>query len=299
MAWLQLETNIGGRAPESFETLLEGLGAIAITLKDAGNHPLLEPAPGETPVWPEMILTALFPGDTKEAHIRAAFDRQTQPAKIEFTQVEDQDWQARFKGDLRPRQFGQRLWITPNKSHELPDASASVVLSPGLAFGTGDHPTTAMCLSWLDSIDLQGARVLDYGCGSGVLGLAAVALGARSACLTDIDPQALRAATDNALRNGLAGRISIAPPDKTDNSVRFDILVANILSGTLIELGPVLDRLMAPGARMAITGILARQADDVASTWSGWANMTVGDQAEDWVLLTGTKRGTCDSETDN
>jgi ribosomal protein L11 methyltransferase len=299
MAWLQLETNIGDCAPDSLETLLEELGAVAITLKDAGNHPLLEPAPGTTPVWPEMILTALFPDDAREAHIRAALDGQIQPAKLEFTQIEDQDWQARFERDLRPRQFGQRLWVTPDSSHELPEKNASVLLSPGLAFGTGDHPTTAMCLSWLDAIDLQGARVLDYGCGSGILGLAAVALGARSACLTDIDPQALQAATDNALRNGMADRINVTPPDKTDNSVRFDILLANILSGTLIELGPVLDRFMVPGGRMAITGILARQADDVASAWSGWANMAVSDQTQDWVLLTGTKCGTCDSETED
>jgi ribosomal protein L11 methyltransferase len=299
MAWLQLETNIGDLAPESLEALLEGLGAVAISLKDAGDHPLLEPAPGETPVWPEMILTALFPDDARESHIRAALHGQIQPSKLEFTQVEDQDWQARFQNQLCPRQFGGRLWITPDESYELPDGTASVLLSPGLAFGTGDHPTTAMCLNWLDAIDLQGARVLDYGCGSGILGLAAIALGARSACLTDIDSQALQASTDNAMRNGLADKICVSPPDKTDNSVRFDLLVANILSGTLIELGPVLDRLMAPGARMAITGILADQADFVAAAWSGWANMTVGDQAQDWVLLTGTKCGTCDSETED
>jgi ribosomal protein L11 methyltransferase len=299
MAWLQLETNIGSRAHESLEALLEELGAIAITLKDAGNDPLLEPAPGETPVWPQVLLTALFPDDASESHICAALDGQIQPAEIKFTEVEDRDWQAEFHDSLRPRQFGRRLWITPDKSHELPDGSTSVVLSPGLAFGTGNHPTTAMCLRWLEAMDLRGARVLDYGCGSGILGLAAVALGARAACLTDIDPQALQAAADNAAQNGLEDRISVAPPDKTDNSVRFDILLANILSGTLIELGPDLDKFMAPGARIAIAGILAGQADEVASAWSGWVNMTVGDQTHDWVMLTGTKCGTGESETED
>ena len=299
MAWLQLETNIGDRAPETIESLLEGLGAIAITLEDAGDHALFEPAPGETPLWPEMILTALFPDDASQADICAALDGQIKPADLEFSQVEEEDWEARFTRDLRPRQFGRRLWITPDSSHAPPGDSASVILAPGLAFGTGDHPSTAMCLRWLEAMDLRGARVLDYGCGSGVLGLAAVALGAGSACLVDIDPQALQAAADNASRNGLSDRISIASPGKTDNSVRFDILLANILSGTLIELGPELDRLMRPGARLAISGILAGQADDVIAAWSGWADMTVGERAEDWVLLTGTKCGTSDSETED
>jgi ribosomal protein L11 methyltransferase len=215
---------------------------------------------------------------------------------LRFANIEDQDWQANFKQELKPRRFGQRLWVTPDDTQTLPAGSSALMLTPGLAFGSGQHSTTAMCLTWLDSLNLAGARVLDYGCGSGVLGLAAAVLDAESVCLTDIDPQALTAARDNAARNGLEAQVCIAPSGKIEDSVRYDVLVANILSGTLIELGPVLDGLMCPGARMAITGILADQAEQVCSAWSGWADMAVGNQVNNWVLLVGNKH---EADTDS
>jgi ribosomal protein L11 methyltransferase len=299
MAWLQVETNIGTTPPESVETALETIGAVAITLQDAGDHPLLEPKPGETPVWPEIILTALFPEDSSQSEINAALDTCSGNNDTRFSHLADQDWQQRFEEQLEPLQFGQRLWVVPNSTTKLPPDSVAVVLPPGLAFGTGTHPTTAMCLTWLDSLELQGKRVLDYGCGSGILGIAAVKLGATEACLTDIDPQALQASADNAARNGVAERLNIQQTQKTDNSVRFDILLANILSGTLIELGPTLDALMAPGAKLAITGILSGQADEVTAAWSGWADMKVSGQTRDWVLLTGRKYEPEQSETED
>jgi ribosomal protein L11 methyltransferase len=194
MAWLQLETDLGTREADSIERLLEELGAVAITLQDAGDHPLLEPAPGETPIWPTIILTALFPEDVSEASLVTALSTQFSPENLHFRYIEDQNWQANFEHNLRPRRFGRRLWITPNNKESLPADSVAITLTPGLAFGSGEHPTTAMCLNWLDSLDLQGSQVLDFGCGSGILGLAAAALGAESVLMTHNDPQALTAA---------------------------------------------------------------------------------------------------------
>jgi ribosomal protein L11 methyltransferase len=289
MAWLQVETNIGTTPPETVETAMETIGAVAITLKDAGDHPLLEPAPGETPVWPKIVLTALFPADANQTAISAALGECTGNNDIRFSYLAEQDWQQRFEDELKPLQFGQRLWVIPDHTTTLPDNGVGVILPPGMAFGTGTHPTTAMCLEWLEGLDLQGQRVLDYGCGSGILGIAAVKLGAAQACLTDIDPQALQAATLNAAKNDATERLVIQPVEKTDNSVRFNILLANILSGTLIELGPILDDFMEPGADLAITGILSEQAEAVISAWSGWAEMSVSAQTRNWVLLTGKK----------
>ena len=181
--------------------------------------------------------------------------------------------------------------MVPDNDETLRDGATVVRLTPGLAFGTGEHPTTEMCLRWLDGLELHDSAVLDYGCGSGILGLAAAALGARSVTLTDIDPQALTATTDNLAANGLAGPANLVTAPKNVTDVSHDILLANILSNTLIELGPTLDKLMRPGAKLAITGILADQADSVIAAWSEWADMAVGDQVEDWILLTGTKLG--------
>ena len=292
MAWLQLEIDLGRRAPADAETLLEELGAVAISLRDGGDNPLLEPAPGQTPMWPTVILTALFADDMTEALLSDALRETFEAAELSFTHIADADWQANFEQSLKPQQYGDRLWIVPEAAVSTPANAAVVVLTPGMAFGTGEHPTTSMCLEWLARLDLRGKRVLDYGCGSGILGLAAAALGAAEVVMTDIDPQALLATQDNCAKNGLEGVISAGLPDKIEKSVPFDILLANILSRTLIELGPDLSGFMRPGASMAITGILSDQAPQVAAAWSGWADMAVGQQVRDWVLLTGTKQTT-------
>lgn len=290
MGWLQLETDIGNRPLAEIESLLEEAGALSITLRDAGDHPLLEPAPGETPLWPTISLQALFSDELSERDVRNLLGVLLQPDKLHFTHIADTDWQTKFEQELKPQKFGQRLWIIPDEQTPVPDAAVGLVLAPGMAFGTGSHPTTTMCLEWLEARDLRGHRVLDYGCGSGILGLSAALLGAAAVTLTDIDPQAITASRDNASRNGLDETVRIKLPEKIEDSVQHDVLVANILSGTLIELGPLLNGLMQPGASMAITGILADQAAEVIAAWSGWADMTVGAQIREWVLLTGTKR---------
>ncbi len=293
MAWLQLETDLGQRDPQSVEPLFEELGAVAIMLRDADDNPLLEPAPGETPIWPTVILTALFTDDTTEQFLRTSLADTFNPDQLRFEHIGDEDWQANFEQTLSPQHYGERLWITPDQQTEVPAGHASIVLAPGMAFGTGEHPTTSMCLEWLAGLDLSGKRVLDYGCGSGILGLAAAALGAAEVMMVDIDPQALTASRENAVKNGLEGVVCIALPSKIEKSAPFDILLANILSGTLIELGPDLNGFMRPEASMAITGILEDQATQVSNAWSGWADMAVSMQVRQWVLLTGHKRSQC------
>jgi ribosomal protein L11 methyltransferase len=263
---------------------------VAITLRDGGDNPLLEPVPGDTPIWPTVILTALFPDTFSADELRESLAPTLPESSLTFEYIGDKDWQAGFEESLDPMQFGQRLWVTPDRSLPLPPDAVAIELSPGLAFGSGSHATTTLCLEWLEGLDLAGQSVLDYGCGSGILGLAAVALGAESATLIDIDEQAISATIHNAASNGLSDRVSVALPGETEEPVQHDVLVANILSGTLIMLGPQLNGLLRPGARLALTGILADQADEVVDAWSEWADLTTTAQIREWVLLTGRKR---------
>lgn len=290
MPWLQVKTAAGQRDPDTIEAVLGELGAVAVWLQDAGDEPVLEPAPGETPGWSETIVTALFTTDFAEDPLRAALTDRFPAVEWHFSRIEDQDWQAAFEQTLRPLQFGERLWVAPDGSTAPADA-AVVTLAPGMAFGTGEHPTTAMCLNWLAGQRLDGLNVLDYGCGSGLLAIAAAKLGAAGCCAVDIDPQALDATKDNAVTNSVADRLVIVKPDAVPAGAQYDVLVANILSGTLIDLGPTLRDLVKAGAPLALTGILAEQAEGVAEAWSEWADLNVGDQDGDWVLLSGSKLG--------
>lgn len=290
MPWLQVETAAGQNNPEELEAALTRLGAVAVWLSDAGDNPVLEPAPGETPGWPETRVTALFSNDHSTVQLQT--DLQQALPGIEFTlqSVADRDWQSEWQQSLQPMQFGHRLWILPEHT-TAPDDAANVRLQPGMAFGTGEHPTTAMCLQWLASKPLDGLNVIDYGCGSGLLAIAAAALGAQHCCAVDIDPQALTATRDNAANNHCTDRLLIVKPDAVPPAKQYDVLVANILSDTLIELSPTLRPLLTAGAPIALTGILAHQADKVRAGWVDWAELKVTDQRGDWVLLSGNKRG--------
>ena len=293
MPWLQLETEAGQQNPESMEPVLESLGAVAVYFRDAGDEPILEPAPGETPSWSSTIVTALFPEGTQAADLTRALAGIIDAGQLNFAVVEDRDWHAEWRNTLQPLQFGNRLWVVPDGMN-APDGGnerACVYLSPGMAFGTGEHPTTAMCLKWLDAQELANTAVLDYGCGSGLLAIAALALGADYVQAVDIDPQALEATRCNATDNACLDRLNVSFPEEINDSRKYDVLVANILSGTLVELGPVIRELMSPGARLALSGILATQADQVQSAWSDWAILEVASQIDDWILLTGCKHG--------
>lgn len=291
-SWLQLQLEVPRDQVAAAEALLERLGALVTWTENAGSAPVLEPGPGETPLWGQVRLTGLFPRDLDAALLGAAIAGSLGADRIGITSslVADRDWDADWRRQLRPLKFGRRLWVCPGE-HPCPEAGGVALrMEPGMAFGTGTHPTTAMCLEWLDALDLGQQRVLDYGCGSGILAVAALALGAVAATGVDNDPQALAATRDNARRNGCGDRLTVVEPDALPPGGNFPVVVANILSGILVRLEPVLRSQAAPGAHLALTGILADQAAEVAAAYRHWAELRVTGERDGWVLLTGRTR---------
>lgn len=270
-------------------------GALAITLTDAGDSPVLEPAPGETPLWPDTRITGLFSSDVDlellQNDLLRSFNIDTLPSH-EMTDLEDCDWEREWRNDLGPLKFGARLWICPGDSTADNDDAIVVRLDPGVAFGTGTHATTALCLEWLDSLALQGSRVLDYGCGSGVLAIAALLLGCETAWALDIDPQAIAATRNNASRNGVADRLLVSGSSEDVAGV-FDVVVANILAGPIIRLAEPIAHRVKSGCLLALSGILSEQVDAVLDAYKPWiefeepAFRVQGGQT--WVRLTGAR----------
>jgi ribosomal protein L11 methyltransferase len=247
---------------------------------------VLEPPPGSTPLWPHVRIKALFDAAADPDTLRASFPDAT------FEPVADRAWEREWLKDFHPMRFGRRLWICPGGQRPQLDESADaclIELDPGLAFGTGTHPTTALCLEWLDSAALQGTFVVDYGCGSGVLAIAALKLGAASAHGVDIDPQALIATRDNAARNQVAERLTAARPDETA-ARKADVLLANILAEPLLELAPAFAERVVAGGRIVLSGILQTQAAPVASRYAAWFDMRPAIIRDDWALLHGVRR---------
>lgn len=293
MAWQQFVLALGKLDPESVEAALLALGAVSVTYSDAADDPVLEPGLGETPLWDETRVTALFDADTPldELAVRLcdALDVPELPEHA-LEALEDRDWEREWLVDLKPMQFGRRLWICPG-DQEPDDVDAVVVqLDPGLAFGTGTHPTTAMCLEWLDGLPLAGARVLDYGCGSGVLAVAAMKLGAASADGIDIDPQALLATEQNAGRNGVEVGI-IANPEAI--SGQYDVVLANILAGPLVELANQLSEYVKSNGRLALSGVLEKQAASVRKAYEHRIEFEeqkeMHQDGQTWVRLSGRR----------
>ena len=274
--------------PDVVEDVLTAHGALAVTLTDAGDAPVLEPAPGETPLWPETKITALFPGEQDLSALKRALEITVAPKPLPATSIEtleervwEREWLKRFK----PMRFGERLWVCP-RERTVDDPRAVVVeLDPGLAFGTGTHPTTALCLRWLDAAELDGATVLDFGSGSGILAIAALKLGAASAAAVDIDPQAVTATLNNAAENDVGDRLTTALGDRE----RFDVVLANVLAGPLIERAEELAGRLARGGRLVLSGVLAAQADAVHAAYAPWVALEAPIVSDDWVLLAGTR----------
>ncbi|ALN84168.1 ribosomal protein L11 methyltransferase [Lysobacter capsici] len=305
MPFLELTLRCSEAEQPRYEAALDDVGALAVTMLDAdadtsNEHAILEPGVGEIPLWQSMVLSALFPHDADALVLLAAlesFDPGLEWTQVRFRQVEDQDWERAWMDQYVPLQFGRRTWIVP-WNHDLPDgadaADAAVVrLDPGLAFGSGTHPTTALCLGWLDGLadegELDGRRVLDFGCGSGILALAALKLGAAHAVGVDNDPQALLATDDNAQRNGVAERIEVhLPPDEP--LAQYPVVVANILASALIALADTLAARVAPGGRIALSGILAGQEDEVLARYAADFEQLRADRLEDWMRVTGMRR---------
>ncbi|MCL7940848.1 50S ribosomal protein L11 methyltransferase [Halomonas sp. ATCH28] len=301
MPWMQLKARIAPEHAEPLEELLLAEGATAITLQDAFDDPVFEPERGTTPLWDETVLTGLY--DDLEG-IEAMLDRVRQAWAAEFPEepcpeievelLADRDWGREWMDDFQPLRMGERLWIVPSW-HAPPEPDAvNLHLDPGLAFGTGTHPTTALCLAWLDGLsvdgELQGLAVLDVGCGSGILAIAALKLGARRATGTDIDPQALQASRDNAERNGVVDAdFRLCYPEQLEAG-DFPLVVANILAGPLVELADEIAGRVAAGGRLALSGILEGQAEEVLEAYR--ARGLVMDEPElreGWVRLSGRR----------
>ncbi|MBD3643164.1 MAG: 50S ribosomal protein L11 methyltransferase [Alcanivorax sp.] len=293
MAWLQLHLATTEAHADAFQSALEDMGACAVTLTDGADQPVFEPPPGARPLWQNTVVSALFDADRDPALILAALQQQGLEAQAHHHEtLDDQVWERAWMDDFAPMRFGERLWIVPSWS-ESPDPEAvNLKLDPGLAFGTGTHETTALCLEWLDRADLKSKAVLDFGCGSGVLAIAALLLGAGNATGTDIDPQALTASEDNARNNGVADGLSLYLPENLPADYRCDVLVANILAGPLIDLAGQLAGYCRPGGSLALSGILAEQAESVRAAYTPWFDLNPTTQQGDWVRIDGVRRKT-------
>lgn len=295
MSWIQIRLHATQQDVEALENALLGCGALSVTLQDDADQPILEPELGTTPMWDETQVIGLFAADTDPQQLsdqlaimfKVEGGDVLPPFKIEI--VEDKDWVRAWMDDYHPMPFGERLWVCPSW-REPPQADAvNLMLDPGLAFGTGTHPTTALCLTYLDGAVEGDELVVDYGCGSGILGIAALLLGARHMVGVDIDPQALTATRDNAGRNQIDdNRYEIYLPEDTP-AVQADITVANILAGPLADLAEHIASLTRSGGKLALSGLLAEQAEEISACYSQWFSMNPAKQLGDWVVLTGIK----------
>lgn len=283
--WQELTIPVRAPDTESLETLLSEVGALGFCLQDAADVPIYEPRPGETPLWPLLSLQAYFPEETDltPALLHLALQGVALD-QVRLRPIGEQDWATLWQQTWRPLQFGQQLWVCPVGERPAQADAIVVELDPGMAFGTGTHATTALCLAWLAAADLTGKTVLDYGCGSGILAIAALKLGAARAVAVDYDPQALRATTQNAAQNGVNARLEVCPPDALP-TLCADITLANILANPLIELAPLLISATRPGGALILSGILAEQGTDVLGAYAPPCHLLQRLQQEDWLRL--------------
>lgn len=304
MPFLELTLQCSEAEQPRYARALEDVGALAVTMLDAdadtGNeHAILEPGVGETPLWNSVVLTALFDADTDALSLLAAldaFDGELDWTRAGFRSVDDQDWERAWMDQYVPLRFGARTWIVP-WNLEVPDdagADAAIVrLDPGLAFGSGTHPTTSLCLQWLDALaaegELDGRTVLDYGCGSGILALAALKLGAAHAVGVDNDPQALLASADNAERNAVGAALEVFLPAEAPQTT-YPVVLANILASALDALAEVLAERVIPGGRIALSGILDGQEEELLRRYRPWFERLAVAREGDWVRIDGIRR---------
>jgi len=290
VSWLRVRVELAREQVEQAETLFESLGALSITLQNAGADPVLEPGPGETPLWHDSRAEALFELDTDVQKLREALLQADLTAtSVDF--LDDQDWLNRWLGYAVDACFADRLWIVPRDVE--PASEPALRLNPGLAFGSGSHATTRLCLNWLAGQDLQGLRVLDFGCGSGILGLAALKLGAERVVAIDHDPQALLATRENAAYNALLDERLIVSGRVMPGADEFDVVVANILANPLLELAPLLTRVTRSGGALVLSGLLDHHAQLVTAAYPEMnfepAEFEMDEQGSRWVRLVGRK----------
>lgn len=299
MGWIQLQLSTTPNLAHDLESLLEANNSLAITLVDAADQPVLEPARGETPLWDSIILTAIFTADTDPEKLIQALSESYLPNKlppVEFKILEDEDWERAWMDSFKPLCFGENLWICPSWAKAPNPDAVNIMLDPGLAFGTGTHPTTALCLSWLDQQDLNDKVLIDYGCGSGILGIAALLLGAKQITGVDNDPQALIASKNNCEKNQIdPGKFrTFLPKDfveeiNIENIKPADILLANILAGPLIELAAYLAALVKANGGILLSGILEEQAESVRLAYEPWFKIDPITTQDGWVRIVGQR----------
>lgn len=292
MGWTEISISVARDDVVLAEEALEQLGALAITLLDDEDNPVLEPGPGATPLWPSVLVRGLFAAGLKSEPVLAALNRLPggdRPENIRWHELQEQDWERAWMDRFQPMKFGERLWIVPGGMsipHD-PD-NIEIQLDPGLAFGSGTHPTTALCLEWLDRQDVTDSTVIDYGCGSGILGIAAALKGAAKVICVDNDPQALQATTDNAARNGLDNLVRCHLPDSVCDQ-QVDVVLANILAAPLISLASRLTGFLLPRGRLALSGILRDQAQSVGLAYDQLLEQVSTRHREEWVLMEGRR----------
>lgn len=274
---------------EAIENALSELGALSLVITSSDEQEIFEPELNTQPMWENCTLSALFDESIDEAFVRSECESLQEDFGVAFelSHEQEQDWVNQWRQEFHTMHFGERLVIHP--SHELPETPSAnaILLDPGLAFGTGKHPTTALCLEWLDAEIQGGETVVDYGCGSGILAIAASKLGAQHVLAVDLDPQALSATEDNCAKNQVTNVRPLLCEEVP--AVQADVLVANILANPLISLAPTLAELVKSGGKLALSGILDHQADGVLAAYAPYFEMTLSKQREEWVLLTGIR----------
>ena len=294
MTWLQLRLETNRDNVETLEDLMLATGAVAVTMEDNADQPVLEPGVGETPLWGQIRITGLYPADANMDDVLDAFPAgllQQTNQRVEI--LEDKDWEREWIKHYQPMQFGQRLWVCPSWLEPPDPGAVNLLLDPGLAFGTGTHPTTDLCLRQLDGMDLDGRTGVDYGCGSGILAVAALKLGATTMLGVDNDPQALAASRDNTQRNSLAAdRLPVALPEDVDQHAwaqRAELVIANILAGPLIDLSTTLLHFLQPGGTLLLSGLLQTQADELCQHYADRIPLQVVGEKDGWVCLRGKR----------
>jgi ribosomal protein L11 methyltransferase len=270
------------------EALLTLAGAETLSLRDAADDPVFEPEPSTAPLWPNVTVEALFPSGASAAPLLEILNATFPDAHAALEDVEDSAWQARLPRPVAARAIGTRLWLAPADDANVPKDRRIVRISMGLAFGTGEHPTTALCLDWLEAHVATGMTLLDYGCGSGILALAALKLGARFAYAVDNDPQALIATAANAALNDATASLFVGAPELLPPAT-VDVLAANILAGPLVDLAPTFAERLVPGGMLVLSGILVPQAERVAAAYAPYAHEIAQATRDGWVCLTGRR----------
>ncbi|WP_180073887.1 MULTISPECIES: 50S ribosomal protein L11 methyltransferase [unclassified Acinetobacter] len=298
MKWLQIHITVEKAQVDYTETLLSSLGAVSVTLDDAENQDLLEPLPGETPLWNKVIVTGIYAQEDDEeidvAALKTFIKAQLPEALMRSEFIEDQEWERTWMDAYEPIQIGEKYWIVPEWM-EAPEADAvNIKLDPGLAFGTGNHASTFLCLQWLGKVDLKDKIVIDYGCGSGILGVAALLLGAKKVYATDIDPQAVLATQQNAELNGVLENLYVGLPEEFNQELagqKADVFVANILAGPLMALAAEFSTLIKSEGEFALAGVIEEQVSDVSSVYSEFFDiLDVEKRDETWCRISGKRQ---------